>query len=451
MVVRLGLSVRSHILVDCTMTTKRRFPSLYRITGIGTAFLVGTLAIFLGAYPQKELDWEGIILPLAQRYGDDVVDPQRGEQVKVSSRPLKGKVVVITGCTSGIGLSLTRALSRLGATIVGVGRSEQRLARLQREVANVTPVLADLTDLSSVQQGANEILQQFDRVDMLINNAGMHDSLSNLLGKAVSAQGYDRVFAVNYLSHFLLTEKLTPLLSRATKPTVLQISSTTHWSVDGSDLRAPTATTHTLTTNTNEGPTEVMTPIAARPGGSRGLILYRPWRSYANSKLAQIYHARAWRQRHGGSNIRFVSACPGWVATHIAGQTGVFPSILKAGFDVDGFGIASPLVALLDYRHETDSDNNSIESTKTTAPVDYYTNSRFYETIHLAFGQDPLPALLYKSTLRDTIAFSYGMLAIALQRIGMEVVPANSSPESYNLTIAGELYDWSYQAVKEYL
>ena len=448
------------------MGALRRLASLFGRAGIATGLIIAAFAIFLGSFPQKDLDWEGTILPLARQYGGGDVSEDTTASTSSASfaqRPLQGKVIVITGCTSGIGLSLTRALSKLGATIVGIGRSEQRLARLQRELPNVTPVRADLTDLSSVQQGANEILQKFDRIDMLINNAGMYDSVNNLLGRAVSAQGYDRVFAVNYLSHFLLTEKLAPRLSRATKPTVLQISSTTHWSVDGSDLRAAAATTAATTTTTTSETfgSHAMTttmPVAARQGGSRGLIVFRSWRSYANSKLAQIYYARAWRQTNPDSNIRFVSACPGWVGTHIAGGGGFFHSIMQAGFDVNGFGIASPLVALLDYNAGNSNDNKSSSiihdnesSSEPTALVDYYTNSRFFDIINLAFGDKPPHALFYKSTLRDAVAFIYGMLAIALQRIGMEAAPAISSPESYNMTIAKELYDWSYQAVKEFL
>jgi len=142
--------------------------------------------------------------------------------------------------------------------------------------------------------------------------AGIHDGLDikKMLGLSnePSPQGFDRVFTVNYLSHFLLTEKMIPLLQKSADARVVQVSSSYHWGVDGSDLLP--------------GP-HGESPIASRPGGSHGLVLFRSQRSYANSKLAQIYHARAFKRYHPDlTNIRLISICPAWVGTSIAGQPG---------------------------------------------------------------------------------------------------------------------------------
>ena len=389
--------------------------SLFTTSILASIVLVAIVAI-LDAYPHKDLDWEGTILPMAQTYANGADD-------------LTGKRVVITGCTNGIGLSLTEAFSKLNATVIGVGRNPQKLARLQEEWPSVHVVLADLMDLQSVSQAADEITKQWSNIDILINNAGLHDSLGNFWGDAVSVQGYDRVFAVNYLSHLLLTEKLTPLLLHNTtaRPTVVQISSSFHWAVDGSDLVVPSSVVEPASSGSSM-------PIAARPGGSTGFYFFRSQRSYANSKLAQVYHARALQKRHSSNNrLRVVSICPAWVSTSIAGDSGVGKLFMDAGFPSDGWGIASSLMGALD----------------TTAIGDYYINSRVFQILNVLYKG--LPSWTYTVGLRDAVTFALAIMAQKLQKFLPEATPIRSSPESYNETIAEELYEWSLEAVRQYL
>jgi NAD(P)-dependent dehydrogenase (short-subunit alcohol dehydrogenase family) len=400
---------------------------------------VALLAILFGyTHSQsKNLDWQGTILPLAELYADVVGSSSSSSSLK--AEPLAGKVVIVTGCTSGLGLSLSRAVSQLGATVVGIGRSEERLARWKTELSKdrssnsgqqLVTVMADFSDLAAVARAANAIIENWDRIDMLINNAGMHDSFDNLKGDAVSKQGYDRVFAVNYLSHFLLTEKLAATLHKADKPTVLQISSSFHWAVDGSDLMVQ------QTDNL---------PIAARPGGSHGFVFFRSLRSYANSKLAQLYHNRALKQNHpllSSPKVRLVSACPGWVATNIGGRPGsFFHTWMQAGFPAQGWGIASALMALLDY---------DTWAQASLPLADYYINSSVFRFANVLLGRQA-PHWLYSTGLRDIMVFTMAVGTIWLQNMGAHAAPAKSSPESYNRTIAYSLYDWSYQTIEEYL
>jgi NAD(P)-dependent dehydrogenase (short-subunit alcohol dehydrogenase family) len=381
--------------------------------------VVAVIAI-LEAIPHRELEWDDTILPLARKYAG-VTDGS-------DQQPLRGKIVVITGCTSGIGLSLTRAVSKLGATVVGIGRNRDRLQKLKDEIPTLEMVQADFNNLTSVSTAANEIVERWDHIDILVNNAGMHDSFNNIWGHLTSVQGYDRVFTVNYLSHFLLTEKLSATLHNAAtqRPTLLQISSSFHWAVDGSDLM--------VASDTND------MPVAARPGGSTGFYILRSTRSYSNSKLAQIYHARALTRKHplwSSSTSRLVSICPAWVATTIGGQEGSFAhKFQQGGFPTDGWGIASSLVGMLD----TDAGNDH---------HDYYYNSRVFLLANLLLSN--LPSWVYTVGLRDATMWVMALLAQRTQKLTAHVSTTTSSPESYNQVIGDSLYDWSYQAIKDYL
>ena len=145
---------------------------------------------------------------------------------------------------------------------------------------------------------------------------------------------------VNYLSHFLLTEKLMPVLKKSPYPKVVQVASGFHFAVDGSDL------------STHRGTRD---PIASQKGGSHGFLLFRGQRQYCNSKFAQILHARSLQQHYG---IHAVNACPGWVGTQIGPKNGTLGHAFFAStaFPVEGFGLSSILYAILDPNIETKED-----------------------------------------------------------------------------------------------
>jgi hypothetical protein len=259
---------------------------------------------------------------------------------------------------------------------------------------------------------------------------------------------YDRVFVVNYLSHFLLTDKLWPLLSKSNKKyaIVAHTTSLSHWAVDGSDLYVSSHVNAndygTSTTRRNEG-----MPIAARPGGSTGFYFYRTQRSYANSKLALIFHARSLRLRQrqkrnqepSSTWIHTVSFCPGWVATNIAGPE--LAVILKyIAFSKQGWGIASALMSLF--------DNNTITD-NATPTNDYFTSSKVFLLVASLFTR-PTPWWMYQYGMHDAIFDVADKVALFTQNLMPYVGPIKSSPESYNVTIANSLYDWSKAAIAKY-
>jgi NAD(P)-dependent dehydrogenase (short-subunit alcohol dehydrogenase family) len=397
--------------------------------------LVVFIAIILQR-PHRELDWEGTIVPLARQYAAN----------EDAALPLQGTTIVITGATSGIGWSLTKTLTKLGGSVVALGRSKSKLEELQRELPSIQTVVVDLADLDDVSRAANDLRATLPHIDILINNAGMH-GLNDMFAQHATVgedPPYDRVFVVNYLAHFLLTDKLWPLLSKSSKKyaIVAQTTSSFHWAVDGSDLQSSDANDAGVSTLENE-----RIPIAARPGGSTGFYVYRTQRSYANSKLAQIYHARSLSsarpqeqdQEPAPTRIRTVSICPGWVATNIGGAGGA-RILERIAFPKDGWGIASSLMALFDNATATEND---------LPTNDYYINSNVFRLTEILFSR-PTPWWMYQFGIRDVILDALSKVALVAQNLFPYAGPVKSSPESYNITIANSLYDWSKAAITKY-
>lgn len=371
--------------------------------------LVALSAVFL-AIPHPTFDWKADVLPDAQRYM---------QQPTTNETPLKGMVIAITGATSGIGLELTLTLNKLGATVLAIGRSPKKLKDLFGQEEGIETVLADLSDLASVANASQYILEHYDHLDVLVNNAGMHSGIPGLWERPTTEQGYDSTFGVNYLSHFLLTEKLLPLMEKSSEhPKVLQISSSFHYGVDGSDLGGAT-------------------PVASLPGGSHGFFAYRSQRQYANSKLAQILHARSLKKRH--KQITAVSACPSWVGTEIGAGRGTLAHSLftKVAFPVNGYGLSSILHALFDDDNSSNANNH-----------DFYVNVDFGIPIVL----DYLPSWTYSVLpIWDVVTSAFAMALLSFQRFFPVKIARTSSRASYNEQLQEELYEWSKTAVSEWL
>ena len=149
------------------------------------------LAILWSA-PNPEWTFEQHTLPLAQEYTEKMYGMDTFED---ETKPLEGMVVAITGPTSGIGLELTKVLDSLGTSkILAIGRNPDKLQRLQQSCKSVEPIVADLSDLASVANATDYIVEHYDRLDMIINNAGIHTVLMGLLQHVTTKQGYDMTF-----------------------------------------------------------------------------------------------------------------------------------------------------------------------------------------------------------------------------------------------------------------
>ena len=198
---------------------------------------------------------------------------------------MQGQVCVITGATSGIGKAAAAALARQGAEVIVVGRdpgrAEATAAAIQADGAPPPKVeIADLARLDQVRALAGRLNQALDRIDVLINNAGLV-----LNERRVTPDGYEHVFAVNHLAPFLLTNLLRPKLTASAPARVITVSSDAHTAAR-LDLDDP---------NLEHG--------------------WSSWRSYSNSKLANILFTRELARRLDGTGVTANCLHPGVVRT----------------------------------------------------------------------------------------------------------------------------------------
>ena len=209
-----------------------------------------------------------------------------GNWQPISSFDLRGKTVVITGPTSGLGEQVARQLALTGANLVLVARNEEKCARVIAEITPLctgnTPVFvrAEMGDLESVRSACAAIQQQFTRIDVLIHNAG---ALLNT--RQVSPQGIEQTIASHVVGPFLMTTLLLPLMKGGR---VVTVSSGGMYSSGlpvfdkGETLEMP----------------------AHKYGGSK---------QYAIAKRAQVTLTEMWATRV--LQTEFVSMHPGWADT----------------------------------------------------------------------------------------------------------------------------------------
>ncbi|MGD0391898.1 MAG: SDR family NAD(P)-dependent oxidoreductase [Acidimicrobiales bacterium] len=152
------------------------------------------------------------------------------------------RTILITGATDGLGYALAHRLSVEGATLILHGRSPEKLDRTAdsiSEAGNVprpATVLADLADLEQVRRMAGDVQAATDRLDVLVNNAGIGAGEPEGRTRRVSADGYELRFAVNYLATFLLTLELMPLLRSSAPARVVNVASIRQQPLDFGDL-----------------------------------------------------------------------------------------------------------------------------------------------------------------------------------------------------------------------
>lgn len=220
------------------------------------------------------------------------------------------------------------------------------------------------------------------------------------------------------MSHFLLTQRLAPLLDQAENPKVVQVTSISSFGVTGTDLSTSAK--------------QQKHPIASQPGGNFGFIVAKDARD-GNSKLAQLLHARALKRRYPKWSV--VSACPQWVASEIVTKSGlavVDYLFQKLAYPCQ-FGINSILRAVL--------SNN-------TEKGDLYTNTN----IGCMTLLDRLPGFCYDlAPIRDAMVWLMGMAVLIYQRWILVGGTSASPNASYDTTLQDELYDWSLEAVSPWL
>lgn len=206
-----------------------------------------------------------------------------------SSTWIAGKTCMITGANSGIGKAATLGLSKMGATVVMVCRDAAKAEQARTDVLRASGVAeeslqimtADLASLTSVRKLADEFVATKRSLHVLVNNAGL------ILGRrTVTQDGLETTFEVNYLSHFLLTNLLLPVLKANAPSRIINVSSDAHTGghIDFEDLQ--------------------------EEGG------YGAMKSYSQSKLAQVLFTRELAEKLKGTGVTVNSVHPGVVATN---------------------------------------------------------------------------------------------------------------------------------------
>ena len=155
----------------------------------------------------------------------------------------KERTALVTGATDGVGRVVARELAKQGWRVLVHGRDRGRGEALVQEIekagGNATFLAADLASLAEVRRLADEVRQQTDRLDLLINNAGI-GTAGNAPGRQTSADGHELRFAVNYLAGFLLTHLLLPLLKAAAQEKggarIVNVASAGQQAIDFSDV-----------------------------------------------------------------------------------------------------------------------------------------------------------------------------------------------------------------------
>jgi NAD(P)-dependent dehydrogenase (short-subunit alcohol dehydrogenase family) len=150
----------------------------------------------------------------------------------------KGRTALVTGATDGVGRVVARELAQQGWLVLVHGRDRGRGEALAHEIGqagNATFLAADLASLAEVRRLAGEVRKSTNRLDLLINNAGI-GTVGNAPGRQTSADGHELRFAVNYLAGFLLTHLLLPLLKASTPARIVNVSSAGQQAIDFSDV-----------------------------------------------------------------------------------------------------------------------------------------------------------------------------------------------------------------------
>jgi NAD(P)-dependent dehydrogenase (short-subunit alcohol dehydrogenase family) len=157
-------------------------------------------------------------------------------------RALEQKTILITGATDGLGRALAARLAARGPELLIHGRDEERgratIADIQTRTGNAKLhwLRADLASLDEVRELAREVRARCERLDALVNNAGIGTTLPGDGRRMESRDGYELRFAVNYLAGYLLTRLLLPVLERSAPARIVNVSSAGQAPIDFDDV-----------------------------------------------------------------------------------------------------------------------------------------------------------------------------------------------------------------------
>jgi NAD(P)-dependent dehydrogenase (short-subunit alcohol dehydrogenase family) len=196
------------------------------------------------------------------------------------------KTVLITGANSGVGKALSLICAKAGYTVVMVCRNKSKGENAQKEIIvksksdSVNLLIADLSSIGSIDSLGNEFKNKFDRLDVLVNNAGL-----SLPKREISVDGFEKVFATNHIGYFHLTNLLLDVLKSQPHSRIINVASQAQQSIDFDDLMSEKN--------------------------------YNQYRTYGRSKMANILFTYELAERLKDTGITVNCVHPGVVRTNI--------------------------------------------------------------------------------------------------------------------------------------
>jgi NAD(P)-dependent dehydrogenase (short-subunit alcohol dehydrogenase family) len=216
---------------------------------------------------------------------------------------MQNKIVMVTGATNGIGLESAKALAGMGATIVGVGRNPQKCVESAQQIKTVTGnskvefLVADLSVQAQVRQLAETFKQKYNRLDVLLNNAGGY-----FAKRETNADGQEMTWALNHLNYFVLTNELLDVLKASAPARIVNVSSGAHTGAKGIHFE----------------------DVEFKTG-------YSGWSAYSHSKLANVMFTYELARRLDRTKVTASVLHPGFVATGFGHNNG---GVMRTGLAV---------------------------------------------------------------------------------------------------------------------
>lgn len=207
----------------------------------------------------------------------------------LEGKDLTGKTVIVTGGNSGLGMETGRAMAAKSAHVVLAGRDQAKLdeavATITAELpdASVETIICDLSSLDSVRACGKEAGERFDKIDILINNAGVM-----ACPQTKTADGFEMQFGTNHLGHFALTKHLMPLIEAGTDKRIINLSSRGHF-IAPANLEDPNFES----------------------------AAYEPWLSYGQSKTANVLFSVGLEDRFSSKGVHAYAVHPGGIDTNL--------------------------------------------------------------------------------------------------------------------------------------
>ena len=260
---------------------------------------------------------------------------------------MNNKTVIVTGADSGIGKATTIALARKQYHVVMVSPNPQKGKAAQDEIITLSNnkkvdfLLCDFTSQEQVRQLAAKILKQYDKIDILINNAGMLAK-----ERVITVDGYESTFAINHLAPFLLTNLLLDRIKATPNSRIITLSSDGHQMVkkiDFDNLQAEKS--------------------------------FEKWHAYGLSKLCNIYFTTELAKRLKDTHVTANSVHPGVVRTNFGNTSS---RLVRWIIKIFGIFLRSPEKGAETSVFLADSENVAKISGK------YFYNKRIYKTTELA-------------------------------------------------------------------